>query len=102
MSLANVTLGATETTILTCANAGGSAVKALFITNTDSVARDVTLHVCPAGEAAADENLIMDAESVPAGDTIKVEGLLLANADVVSGLASAGAVVVVSASYLDL
>jgi hypothetical protein len=102
MSLANVTLADSETTLFTCANAGGTAIKAIFITNTDSSARTVTVHVCPEGEAASDENMIMDAESIPANETIKIEGLLLANTDVVSGFASVASVVTASASYLDL
>jgi hypothetical protein len=103
MALANTTLGATDTTIFTCANANGSAVVALVFTNTDSVARTITVYARPSAEAAADENAILKAFSINAGETyVFNDKLLLANTDVISGLASSASVVVVTASYINL
>ena len=103
MSLANGTLGATDTTLFTCANAGGSAVVAIVFTNTDSVARTVTVNARPAGEAVAAENRILSAFSIDPGETyVFNDKLLLANTDVISGLASTAAVVVATVSYLNL
>jgi len=103
MALANATLGTTNTTIFTCANAGGSAVVALVFTNTDSSARTITVYARPAAKAAATENTILSALSIGAGETyVFSDKILLANTDVISGLASSAAVVVCTASYLNL
>lgn len=104
MSLVNATITNSETAILTCANAGGSAVVALMLTNTDASARTVTVHARPAGEAAADENAILYATSIPAGETLTInDKLLLSNTDVLSAVDSAsGSKVVATASYMNL
>jgi hypothetical protein len=103
MSLANQTLGATDTTIFTCANASGSAVVGLIFCNTGASERTITVNARPAGEAVAAENRILSALAIPAGETyVFSDKLLLANTDVVSGLASVAAEVVVTVSYMNL
>ena len=103
MSLANATLATSPTSVFTCANAGGSAVVTIMLTNTDSVARTVDVHACPAAEANAAENLIFSRE-IPAGDTfVFSDKILLANTDDIKMLTTATATdVVATVSYLDL
>lgn len=103
MPIGNQTLGATETTIFTCANANGTAVVGLTFTNTDSVARTITVYARPSAESAADENKILHQFSVDAGETFTFnDKIMLSNTDVISGLASSAGVVVVTISYMNL
>lgn len=102
MALANATLTGSAATIFTCSNAGGSAVVTMVLKNHDASARTVTVHACPADEAAADENMLLEV-SVPAGDSYVFDSkVLLANTDTIKAFASVTSVMSATVSYLDL
>jgi hypothetical protein len=104
MSLANATISnSSATPLFTCANAGGTAVTAIALTNYSAATATVTLYACPAGETAADENAILHTLSLDAKETYVFEGkLILANTDVLSAQASAATSIVATVSYLNL
>lgn len=103
MALANATLTDTSAVIYTCANAAGAAVVGIIFTNTDSAARTITVHACPAAEGEADENMILKQLSIGAGETYVWEyKLLLANTDTIEAFASVTSVVTATVSYLNL
>ncbi len=104
MSLANATVGTSDTTIFTAANAGGVAITAIILTNTEpSETRTVTVNARPLAEAVAAENRILSDLSLDAGDTYVFEGkLILADTDRISAISSGGTAVVATVSYLNL
>ena len=105
MALANATLTDSAATVFTANSAKTfltASVGLIVCKNHDSSARTITVHACPAGEAAADENMLFEV-SVPAGDTYTFsEKLLLANTDVIKAFASVTSVCSVTVSYLDI
>ena len=105
MSLANATLTASAATIFTAASARSylnASITSITFHNSDASARTVTLHACPADEAAATENKLFD-KSIPAGDSYTFsETLNLANTDTLKALASVTSVVSATVSYLDI
>jgi len=103
MSLANATLSGTSAVVFTCSNAGGAAIVAMAFTNTDSSARTITVHACPAGEGEVPENKILDVFSIAANSTyVWSDKLLLAYTDTIEAFASSASVVVVTISYMNL
>ena len=104
MALANATLTNASAVVFTCANAGGSALTSIYLKNHTANSETVTLHACPAGEAEADENMLMEVE-VPANDTyvVPLNGkLILANTDTIEMFADTASAVTTTISYLDL
>ena len=106
MSLVNATLTNASAVIFTAASASSklsSALNSIWIKNHDTVARNVTVHACPAGEAVADENMLMEV-AIPAEDTlpIGVEKIILANTDTIAAFADVTSVCTVTISYLDI
>jgi len=102
MALANATLTDTSAVIYTCANAAGAAVVTIAFTNTDSVARTITAHLCPSGEGETSENMIIKALSLGAGETYVWDyKTLMSNTDTIEAFASVTSVVTVTVSYLN-
>ena len=102
MALANATVGATDTTIHTSANADGTGVVLIALYNSDSVSRQVTCNVRPAGEAVALENTLFKVD-IPSDETFTfTDKIILSDTDVISAKADVGSVVAATASYLDL
>jgi hypothetical protein len=102
MSLVNATLTDSAASVFTCANVKGTAVVTMFLKNHDTSARVVTVHACPADEAAADENMLLEV-SIPANDTYVItDKVLLANTDTIKALASVTSVCSMTVSYMDL
>jgi len=104
MSLANTTLGTSSSTIFTCSNADGCAVKSITLTNYGLVACTVTLYACPGGEAADNENIILkDLRLDPAESfNYKEANLLLANGDNLKGKASSILSIAVTTSFYNI
>lgn len=79
-------------------------IKKLTLTNTDSVARTITLHLVPTGGSASATNMILDARGVATLDTLEafeVEGQLLNAGDTIQALASTTSVVNIQASGVE-
>lgn len=102
MALANTLVTDSVTTAFTCSNAGGSAVVTVAFINDDAATRTVELHACPAAEAFATDNKILQVD-IPSGDAYIFDSkLLLANGDDLKVVADATNVVGCTVSYLDL
>jgi len=103
MALVNTTCSDSSTTVFTCSNAGGTAVKMISFQNDDASARLATIHLCPAGEPATAENRILNTPSIPSGDSYIFDTtIILANTDEIKVSADAASVVGCTVSYLDL
>ena len=71
------------------------------VTNTDTVARTITINLIPTGSTVGASNLILSAVSIAAGvtfDSTEMRNQILSAGDVISVKASAAAVVVIRAS----
>lgn len=68
MALTNNVLNNTGTDIFICANAGGAAIGSVIARNSDTVARDFTLHAAPSGYSPSTANILLQV-SIPAGDS---------------------------------
>jgi hypothetical protein len=103
MALVNAILAQAPTDVFTCANAGGSAVVTIVITNGDSAAMQADVHACPGGETNSIDNLIFS-KSIPPGDSfVFSEKLILANTDIIKVLiGDSSSDVSCTISYLDL
>lgn len=102
MAITSTQLGTSDTTIYT--SSGETAVTALFLCNTHSADITVSLHVVESGGAIADNRLILKDYNIPAGDTLTFEWekLILGNGDFISGLASTGSKITVTASHVEV
>lgn len=102
MAITSTQLGTTNTTIYT--SSGETAVTALFLCNTHSADVTVSVHVVESSGTVADNRLILKDYNIPAGDTLTFEWekLILGNGDFISGLASSGNKITVTASYVEV
>jgi len=100
MALANATLTTSATSIFTSAKVKGDAVVLVSFTNYSGADATVTLHACPAAEAAADENLLIKDLNIQAGKSFTYEvKVLLSQTDDLKALASANSAIAVTVSY---
>ena len=81
MAIVNTAILATSTTIYT--STGNNAITTVIICNTGSVDRTLTLHAVPNGGSVGTVNMIVNALTVPAGDTVSFdqEKMVLSNSD---------------------
>ena len=110
MAITNVgitgTLAASPTTIYS--SSGSNAITSIIICNTSNAAINLTLYAVPSGKSpsANPETTIVSALPIAATETLSLdqEKLVLANGDVISGIASsaysAGSGLVVTVSTL--
>lgn len=103
MALVNTTCSDSATTVFTCTNPNGTAIKMVSFQNDDASAHQATLHACPSAEAASAENRIFNTPSIPSGDSyIHETTMILANGDDLKVSADTAAVVGCTVSYMDL
>ena len=99
MALGNVVIGTSDTAILTCANAGGTAVVALNFYNPHTADVTLTVYATPTGGTKR----ILFQKVIPTLDSFVFnDKLLLANGDVVGASASTDAVILATSSYMNL
>jgi hypothetical protein len=104
MALTNNLLYNNGSDIFTCNNAGGAAIGSVIAYNSDTVARDFTLHAVPSGYGASTGNTLLKV-SIPAGDSYVFDTkMLLANTEKLHASTDNGTATKVYAtvSYLDL
>jgi len=106
LSLVNATLTTTAADVFTCPDADGSAITAIVLFNSDTVAHTVQLYACPANEAQVVENQLLNI-SIPAGESFSPDlgKLILANTDTITaktGEADTTTAVAITISYLNL
>jgi hypothetical protein len=102
-NIANGLLSTSDAALLTVSNAAGAAVTGILLTNTDSSAITVTLRIRPGAESVDDKNYILKEQSIAAGETFPFPlselKMLLADTDVLSGLASVASKVAYTVIY---
>jgi hypothetical protein len=81
MAIVNTAILATNTTIYT--SLGNNAITTVIICNTGGTDRTLTLHAVPNGGSVSTVNMIVNALTVPAGDTVSFdqEKMVLSNGD---------------------
>lgn len=80
-------------------------VKKLTFTNTDTVARTVTVYVIPSGGSASATNTLISARALAAGETyecFEAEGHVLSTGDFIQALASTTSVVSIQGSGVEM
>ncbi len=94
-------LGTSASTLYTAPASTKTIIDKFTVTNTDSSARTVTIHLVPSAGSASTANKIVDALSVAANTSVEIEQLknhILAAGGFISALASSAAVVNARAS----
>lgn len=100
MSIANVQLGTSETTILTAS--AETAVLSIIFCNTSSSDRTITVYAYASGGSAGDLTTIIKTYTVPAYDTFIWTGdekLILDTSGKISGLADTASSVSATINY---
>ena len=100
MSISNVQLGITSTSIVTASAA--TAILAIIFCNTDTVARVISIYAYPSGGSASDTTCILKNLSIAAYDTFIFSGnekILLDTGGVVAGICDVAAKVTCTPSY---
>lgn len=97
-------LTASAVTYYTAPANTSTLIKKLTFTNTDSVARTVTVHLVPSGGAATATNMLVDARPIATLDTFEcfeAEGAMLNTGDFIQALASTTSVVNIQGSGVE-
>ena len=88
------------------ASTNDSAITWATFTNYGVSAATLTLYVVPSGDSATNENMILDSESISAGDTFSLytagEKLLLSNGDKIYAFSDTATSVNVVISYTSI
>ena len=105
MSLQNVQLGLTETSILTSSATEVNAVLSILFCNTTASTITITVYAYPSGGSAGDGTTIIKDLEISAKDTFIWTGdekIILGNSDVISGLADVATSVTATVNYYTL
>ena len=81
MAITNTALLASNTTIYT--SSGENAITTIIVCNTSAGSLNLTLHAIPSAGSASNTNMIVNALTIPAGDTVSFdqEKMVLSNGD---------------------
>jgi len=87
-------------------SSGNTALTWATFTNTSGSAATLTLHIVPNGGSATDQNMILDAESIVAGDTFNLytagEKILLETGDMIQAWSDTASAVNAVFSYTSI
>lgn len=88
MAIVNTAILGSNTTIYT--SSGNNAITTIIVCNTGASDRNLTLYAVPSGNVAGTTNMIVNALTVPAGDTVSFdqEKMVLSNGDYIVALGS--------------
>lgn len=99
MAIVNTSLATSAANIY--ASSGNSVVVTVYLCNTDTVARTVSLFAVPAAGTASSSNQIIKDLTIAPSDTyiMNTERLVLANGEMLQANASANSVITATVSY---
>jgi hypothetical protein len=88
MALYNTEIGESNTTL--ASGSGNRAITTVIVCNTTSGALDLTLYAVASGGSAGTGTMIVNALSIPAGDTVSFdqEKIVLTTGDALVGISS--------------
>jgi hypothetical protein len=101
MAIANAQLIATDKTEV-FVSTGENAVTCLIFCNTSSTDDEVTVWVVPSTQPAGNANMIVNAVSIPAGETFSIdtERFILGDSDSIQAQASQDNLITATVSYV--
>ena len=99
MAIVNTSLATSAANIY--ASSGNSVVVTVYLCNTDTVDRTVSLYLVPAAGTASSSNQIIKNLTIAASDTyiMNTERLVLANGEMLQAEANANSVITATVSY---
>jgi len=106
MAISNVVLGTSNSTLYTSTVSGtqiGNAITTMIICNTTpSTSANLTLYAVPSGGSATSSTMIVNALTIPPGETVSLdqEKLVLGSSDTVQGFSSAASTLTFTISTL--
>jgi H2-forming N5,N10-methylenetetrahydromethanopterin dehydrogenase-like enzyme len=104
MAIANIVIGATETTIIQSGASENRAVTGIVFFNADTATRLLTIYAYPTGGSATDETTLAKQISIPSLDSYVWETgdmkFILGASDKISAIADVGAKITATPSWL--
>lgn len=99
MAIVNTSLATSAANIY--ASSGNSVVVTVYLCNTDTVSRSVSMYLVPAAGTASSSNIIIKDLVIAPSDTyiMNTERLVLANGEMLQASANTNAVITATVSY---